>query len=136
MISKLILSYEHWKLGLTTILNASNRKNKNQKNMEVVFCHLDDFVNVLLSFSICFFVILKETIKKPPQRTFLPNPQHRDVFIYFQVLFKVCFFMYCLKGPFKKYNKGNPAMTISTVTASRKGSPQHYVEGKNKIVCV
>ena len=29
--------------------------------------------------------------------------------------------------------RGNPTMTTSMITAMRKGDPQHYVEGKNKV---
>ena len=37
-----------------------------------------------------------------------------------------------LQRPFSRGGpkRGNPIMTTSTVTARRKGDPQHYVEGK------
>ena len=37
-----------------------------------------------------------------------------------------------LQRPFSRGDpkRGNPSMTTSTVTAKRKGGPQHYVEGK------
>ena len=37
-----------------------------------------------------------------------------------------------LRFPEGVQQKGNPTMTTSTITAGRKGDPQHYVEEKNK----
>ena len=41
-----------------------------------------------------------------------------------------------LQPPFSRGGpkRGNPTMTTSTITARRKGDPQHYVEGKNEIM--
>ena len=53
-------------------------------------------------------------------------------------LFVKPLFRYCLKGSFYKIiaavspggpKSGNPIMTTTTVTARRKGDPQHHVEG-------
>ena len=68
------ICFDHWQLGLTTIKNVDNLKNKRRRSLWAI---VDDVCKMVLLVCFISFVQVKEAITTPPQRTLLQHLPHR-----------------------------------------------------------